>query len=1256
MSSYNRSATKRAFKLLQWNIKGLVNNKEELKLLIKEYQPSVIAIQETKLKPNNIFNMNAYQTYRKDYINPEINGNATMGIALLTHKSIYTEPIPLTTNLQVNAIKIKPSNLNYTITIANIYIHPNDTPSKNEIMNLINQLPHPFILCGDFNAHNRIWGDSNNCQKGKTVEDILNSSPGISLMNNPRKKTFFSFAHKTYSAIDLTLVSTSISSSIEWNTHPELCTSDHYPIISQIQSTKEFNAEKKTIWLYNKADWQKYHEEINFHKDLNRKLENNENIDILIETVNKNILEAAQKAIPTLKTHKYNPIPWWNDKIQIQINERKRAYLKHLKYKTIDNLIDFKKKRAIVKLTIKKYKDLSWNTFLDQMNGPVNSSQMWNHMKKLKGNRKYEPINGIENSNGIIETDQNKLTELIANHFQKVSSNENFSLEFMTYKNQTEQIHLEEIEEESVSKYNIPIKYQEMTEAIKQTKSTAVGPDNISYQMIKKLPEDAIKGILAIYNYIWTTRRYPSIWKIADVIPIAKANKPKNKSTSYRPISLICCMSKIMERIINKRLNWILESKNLYAEHQNGGRNNRNTMDSIIQLEDTVLNGFVENKHTIATFIDVEKAFDQTWTYKALSKLNQWEIKGNLYQYLKNFLKDNKIIVNNKGIKSSLKQLENGIRQGSSLSATIFNCILSEIQDVIPMNVQYSIYIDDINIFTSNRDIQLATQTMQNAISRVANWAYQTGFQLSKEKTVSMHFHRTRQNNNIQLQLNNENIKVMTEFKWLGMIIDSKWTWNAHINNLKKKVTKALNLMKMIAHSSWGLKRETLDKIFKVYIQPIIEYGAIAYDSAKPNLKCKLNPVLNQAIRIITGAFRTSPVSSILAEAGKMPLDYRRKILISNYILKKAKVKNHPLKDAVKDHSSTINKEFGAKPKTIIKRAIDYKLLNEKAKYIFELTIKPPWETVNIKTEALDINKKEAIPAHIVRSMYNQHRRNNEEYQAVFTDGSKTNESTGCCFVINNEISTYKLDKNCSNYTAEMAAIYYFIRYLQMMSDKTQFKKIMIYTDAKSVIQAIMKPNPRNEVINKIQTEIIKLEKIEKIEIILVWIPSHAGIPGNEKADQEAKRSNQLVTCQNLIACEDILHKNKKEVTNLWQLLWTHTNQTNKLRKIKETIDNWNTSNRKTRQEEIKLTRLRIGHSRMTHSYIINKTDPPICEKCRSNTQLTIDHIMAICPALQHLRDKHNLKQTTQENIKDDEAAVQNTMNYIKEANIYQLL
>lgn len=83
---------------------------------------------------------------------------------------------------------------------------------------------------------------------------------------------------------------------------------------------------------------------------------------------------------------------------------------------------------------------------------------------------------------------------------------------------------------------------------------------------------------------------------------------------------------------------------------------------------------------------------------------------------------------------------------------------------------------------------------------------------------------------------------------------------------------------------------------------------------------------------------------------------------------------------------------------------------------------------------------------------------------------------------------------------------------------------------------------------------------------------------------------------------------------------------------MKETTNQWSTSNRKNRQEEIKLSRLRIGHSKMTYSYLLNKTDPPVCEKCTNKAALTIEHIIAVCPALQHLRIKHEANNKGQPN------------------------
>ena len=111
------------------------------------------------------------------------------------------------------------------------------------------------------------------------------------------------------------------------------------------------------------------------------------------------------------------------------------------------------------------------------------------------------------------------------------------------------------------------------------SKDTATGPDDIHYQMLKHL-ETALDTLLHIFNGIWTTGVFPESWRLATVIPIPKPRKDHAEPTNYRPIALTRCLCKTLERMINKRLVWYLESNNLITKLQSGFRAERTTTDN----------------------------------------------------------------------------------------------------------------------------------------------------------------------------------------------------------------------------------------------------------------------------------------------------------------------------------------------------------------------------------------------------------------------------------------------------------------------------------------------------------------------------------------------------------------------------------------------------------------------------------------------------------------------------------------------------
>ncbi|XP_035231432.1 uncharacterized protein LOC118203270 [Stegodyphus dumicola] len=130
-----------------------------------------------------------------------------------------------------------------------------------------------------------------------------------------------------------------------------------------------------------------------------------------------------------------------------------------------------------------------------------------------------------------------------------------------------------------------------------------------------------------------------------------------------------------------------------------------------------------------------------------------------------------------------------------------------------------------------------------------------------------------------ELHLDGSLIRVEPEAKILGVIFDRKLTFFPHILNLKKKCAKALNILKVLANTSWGAERCSMLRIYRALIRSKLDYGCVIYGSARPSVLLKLDPVHHQALRICCGAFRTSPVQSLYVICFEPSLDFRRKQL-----------------------------------------------------------------------------------------------------------------------------------------------------------------------------------------------------------------------------------------------------------------------------------------------------------------------------------------------------------------------------------------
>ncbi|VDI25046.1 Hypothetical predicted protein [Mytilus galloprovincialis] len=206
--------------------------------------------------------------------------------------------------------------------------------------------------------------------------------------------------------------------------------------------------------------------------------------------------------------------------------------------------------------------------------------------------------------------------------------------------------------------YNEPIDLDELIGAIQRLKNdTAPGPDQIFSELLMKADESLYNVLSYVFNKSWEEGKLPKPWKLANVKFIRKMGKSTyNNPSSYRPISLTSILGKVMERVVTSRLEGYIETNSILDPEQEGFRHYRSTENALLSLTQNIFNAFNNNEFILAVFIDLEKAYDSVWREGLLTKLYDNGVKGNIWNWINNFLKERQ--ARNGPIKKMNLQLE----------------------------------------------------------------------------------------------------------------------------------------------------------------------------------------------------------------------------------------------------------------------------------------------------------------------------------------------------------------------------------------------------------------------------------------------------------------------------------------------------------------------------------------------------------------------------------------------------------------------
>ena len=290
---------------------------------------------------------------------------------------------------------------------------------------------------------------------------------------------------------------------------------------------------------------------------------------------------------------------------------------------------------------------------------------LWNLTRALNNDNPSKSKTAIEANNELIN--EKRAANVFANLYQEQSTIHVARERIKEVREETENTILSSYGEERDCSLTDPFSIKELKDALKKMKTKrAPGPDEITGEMLKHLGACSRAVLLKIFNHSWIKGVVPAVWKEAIVIPVPKKGKDKKNPRSYRPISLLSCVGKLLETMINRRLINHLESNNVLSPTQTGYRKHRSTEDQLAYLAQNIEDAFQEKK-VLAVFFDLSNAFDKVWKEGLLVKLLRTGVRSKMYMWIQHFLFARTARVKLDGILSKKVCLREGVPQGGVL-------------------------------------------------------------------------------------------------------------------------------------------------------------------------------------------------------------------------------------------------------------------------------------------------------------------------------------------------------------------------------------------------------------------------------------------------------------------------------------------------------------------------------------------------------------------------------------------------------------
>ena len=332
----------------------------------------------------------------------------------------------------------------------------------------------------------------------------------------------------------------------------------------------------------------------------------------------------------------------------------------------------------------------------------------------------------------------------------------------------------------------------------KLRRKTAHGIDELAPNLLKDVANEISKPLTFIINKSLSSGIVPDLRKILKVRPLYKSDS-KSDFSNYRPISVLPCLSKVLEQVVHRQLSNYLEKHYLLKSSQFGFRPLRSMELGCNLLVDDIRKNIDNDFLTGAIYLDLSKAFDTVSHSYLLSKLPSYGINRNECSWFENYLFNRKQHVFYDGHLSKAFPVFRDVPQGSILGPTLFFLHLDDIDNCLHHSSIIK-YADDTVIYVSGNDSELIQKKLNADNLEVHNWLTDNDLSLNlkKVKTKTMIFGtsiRVKKAAPLNIQIKGTSINQTPWYKYLRNHLDSTLQMNGNFNSKYKKLSSRSRLL-----------------------------------------------------------------------------------------------------------------------------------------------------------------------------------------------------------------------------------------------------------------------------------------------------------------------------------------------------------------------------------------------------------------------------------------------------------------------------